>query len=345
VTEEPKAPTPSLLKDVYDLQAEGFRGLPIRPLTSVSGLRAFMTCPRRYFWEHVANIQPKGVPSSFAIGRLIHEMLAAFFASGRKAEKMKEVMDSFREYGESAVLDGKSLEDFELALACARGVLDDFPGWEATRVPELKVLATEWPFQKATSRCGLSGRIDNLGAVDEGPLEGRWVIDHKTHALGRSDEILDKTPFDKQARLYAFETGSKGIVWTFIAKTAARRRQNESRQDYLDRVAADYKAEPAKFFRREYERLPQAEAVLDEIKGVQSLHGCARGRYKALGPAAFPQNEGACHAFGRCPYLDACRGGPFGIYRIGGKAHGDNDARAALGAGPASGEAGAGLEA
>lgn len=301
---------PSETDHLDQLRAAEWRGLQVPPLTSVSAVRSYAACPRSYFYGSVASLETKHRSGALALGLLVHEIAADL----RQGKDPAARLAAERTRVEAEVLSDEAREKAEAGLAVAHAVAQALPAFEAAQPTQLKPLAVESEF-KPTGLTQLSGRIDMLVDVAEGPYAGRWVEDIKTHERGRDAEIIDKLPFDYQFRVYAAETGARGVIVTLIAKTAKRRRKQDSLQDYLDRIAEEYKTEP--MIRRHFEFLPKAGDVVRDLAAIRAHHAQSAVAYGVhdMGVEAWHRNEAHCHARGRCPFLELCRGEGLGLYR------------------------------
>lgn len=309
-------PASDAAEELASLAASGWRGLPVPPLTSVSAVRAYQACERAWFFDRVAGIEQKGRARGGALetGILVHAVLHAL-AEGRDPEAE---LTKHRELAIDAGLSEKERENVEAGLAVASAVGAVWPTWAAVQVPVLEVVpgGSERAFAD-TGESGLRGRLDRKVRAAEGPWAGLWIEDFKTHALGSGDEIIDRTPLDKQALTYVLEAGDvRGIVWSLIGKTASRRRQKESLEEYCARIKAEYAEEPGKYFRRHFEPL-DGRRVLPMLAAARASHARAAVDYAVLdlGLEAWQQREANCTARGRCPFLELCRGSSTALYR------------------------------
>jgi CRISPR/Cas system-associated exonuclease Cas4 (RecB family) len=191
---------------------------------SVSQIKSYLLCPRRYELRYVLGAQPEHRASNLVLGSAVHEALATWYRRhqaglAQDAEVVEAVYhDTFAKMaGEGTHLlldDGETLGDLDAAgLQLVRTFLAN------AVVPE-RVLAVESPFHAdvVDPQTGevleeqLTGYLDAV--VQDG--ERTIVLEHKTAARAWSQDQLD---FDLQVSLYQGVTGADAVRLQVLTKT------------------------------------------------------------------------------------------------------------------------------
>lgn len=251
---------------------------------SISQLREFAICPRRYFLHRVLAVEPAFVPLPLALGAATHAAMGSTYTSIRdrgQAPELPEVLQVFRDAWtvEASGAVPIKVEDDEpdpvdvgvrMVTAFHRHVAADLP---------VRVVAVELPFR------GVELHDPDTGEVLDETLSGvmdlvvheddhHVVVEHKTAARRWSAEQLEHdlqlTAYQVAARHVGL--GEVGLRYQVVTKA----------------------------------KLPvvQAETVVrDDLAEVDFMRTAA-GVLRATGAGAFwPVRSWACAS---CPYAHAC---------------------------------------
>lgn len=264
--------------------------------SSVSALKTFLECPKKYELAYVERLSPKVAPGAFWLGTAIHRILQVWYESlkpGRVDLEVEKILDEL-----SATLSSMP-PGIAKNLGILRGVAATYPAW-ALRHDTFTVRGVE----VAGRFDELNYRLDGLVEMPDGhPNAGLWVLEHKTHSLGRETRYHDTARFDLQPLVYSSAVpGIKGIIYNFIGKPAIRLRVGETDMEFSERLVAEYKETPDRFFTRAwYPVTAPREAASAEIRAGKALLDAAE-------KSGYPKNTMACNATFPCQFLKLCSG-------------------------------------
>lgn len=181
-----------------------------RPHVSVSQLKSFIQCPRRYFLQYVRRIPPAHRPVALPFGSAWHEAIGTWLADSVVGDEVgRDVLKQiFAEHFErdldqndaAPVLFDDENDTAESAIALGHRMLDTF--LTAVPLPE-RVLGVEVPFsmELVDPATGEVLPVPLVGAVDAIVEEqGRPVVwELKTSAKRWA---VDQLEYDQQATAY-----------------------------------------------------------------------------------------------------------------------------------------------
>lgn len=187
---------------------------------SVSQLKTFLMCPRKYELHYIRGEQPAFVPVPLAFGSAFHEALALFYgrqmthATPPSVDELIEVFAAaWSKYEDDDVPLGGDDEDVvaEAVLDKGAAMLRVFHAHAANEMPE-KVIGVELPFQVSLHDPGtgelleekLKGVIDLLSEADG----RRVVVEHKSAS---KKWTLDQLHYDFQPTAYQLAARELGM--------------------------------------------------------------------------------------------------------------------------------------
>lgn len=179
----------------------------IQELTA-SMIASFKKCPRRFELEYIHELKATGTSEALTIGTNYH-------ANVEKILKHEE-------YSHDG-LSGKMAEAFEKYV--------DWQDWQAVPEQEFRVRLARGIY--------LKGRLDAI-TKDDIPVE------HKTTGSFSLEKYIDHLAYDDQIAIYMLVLGSNRAVYTIIQKPSIRMKQNETEDEYLQRVSEWYSPEHVK---------------------------------------------------------------------------------------------------
>lgn len=195
-----------------------------KPHTSVSAIKTFLSCPRKFHLQYVVKTQPAFRPAALVFGSTWHETIGVWLTDDNAG--MEQLRQHLRDgltarlRGENNVLFDDEQEDEGSLVDTAVRMLDAF----ITLVPRPeKTLAVEWAFQLELTH-PVTGEVLPLpliGALDAVVLEGGrgavWEL-----KSGKRRWSADQFEFDLQATTYgiaAREGGYDGVDLKFLITT------------------------------------------------------------------------------------------------------------------------------
>lgn len=295
------------------------------PLLRTSALKTWMTCPRRYRFEHVEGYMRVEEAHALRFGTLWHLLMEGYLGAVQCGTDPLEAL---------ARLDGENVDPWDLAKLRPLYLGYVARWWDEDRAG-LNVLSIEREYEhdlvnpdtghpSRTYRFG--GRLDA-----EVSIGGRLlVMEHKTSSddIAPGSDYWRQKRIDAQASNYLAATGAEGNLYDVVKKPtirqlkatpvesrkytkegklyAAQRELDETPEEYEIRWGAQIAEKPDAFYQRgEVVRTADelAEAQRDRWDlGRQVAEGVRLNR--------FPRNTTACFplAGSPCPFASVCAG-------------------------------------
>lgn len=201
-----------------------------KPHTSISALRTFLTCPRRYRLHYIDHVRPDFFSAALALGSAWHEVLAVWLAEAAsdgelEAQLRDRILSRLREAEVPVLFDGED-ETEQTFIERALVMFKTFR--ESVRRPKV-VLGSEIPFSidMADPKTGELLPVPVVGALDAVVVEedgGGSLWEFKT-AAKKYPVVGGTTEFDPQLTLYrraARELGFDGVRLRYLVTTKAK---------------------------------------------------------------------------------------------------------------------------
>lgn len=299
---------------------------PVRlPLLRTSAAKVWMTCPRRYRFEHVEGYIKVEEAHALRFGTLWHLLMEEYL---RAVQYGTEPLDAL------ARLDGENVDPWDLAKLRPLYLGYVARWWDEDRAT-LNVISIEREYEHAlinpatkhasqTFRCG--GRLDA-----EVSIGGRLlVMEHKTSSddIAPGSDYWRQKRIDAQASNYLEATGAEGNLYDVVKKPtirplkatpvesrkytkegklyAAQRELDETPEEYAARFAAQIAESPTAFYQRG--EVVRTRDELDEA--AQDRWDLGRQIADGIRLNRFPRNTSACFplAGAPCPFASVCAG-------------------------------------
>jgi CRISPR/Cas system-associated exonuclease Cas4 (RecB family) len=199
-----------------------------KPHTSVSAIKTFLSCPRKFHLSYVLKTQPAFRPAALVFGSAWHDTIGVWLSDDTVG--IQQLRDHLRDglaarlRGESNVLFDDEDDDEGSLVDTAVRMLDAF----ITLVPRPeKTLAVEMAFQLEVAHpvTGEVLPVPLIGALDAVVLEGGrgavWEL-----KSGKKKWSDDQFEFDLQATAYgiaAREGGYDGVDLKFLITTKTKK--------------------------------------------------------------------------------------------------------------------------
>lgn len=300
-------------------------------LLTVSRLRSRRRCKRREHYEYVRGFRPVREDENLAFGSLWHTAMDAWWRALLKNEPDVAwgcAMDAIA---------GKARDPFTQVKA--EELLAGYDRrWRAETVAAFDVVAIETEFRAAllnpdTLRCSqtwnLGGKVDKCIVARDGGAKG--IAEHKTTSEDASpgSPYWQKLEMDHQVSNYyvgaetigfrpefclydvVLKPGQKPLKATPPDKRkyrqdgqpyAGQRDRDETPEEYGDRIREAIAEDPSRYFIRA--EVPRTDAQLKDFLEDAWAESKAMHEDHLAGRA--PRNPDACHAYGQCPFWDAC---------------------------------------
>lgn len=196
--------------------------LPDGLYVSVSQLKTYLMCPRKFELHYIRGLLPEFVPVNLAFGSAFHEALAAYYGEIKNAGvplRRDLVLDTFRAAWEKAAdgpvpLQGDEDDELDVGQLTDKGVsmLHAFHEYAAPRIANVQVEAVEHGFAVEIHDPDTGEVLEEqlVGVIDLVTAEDgvRFIVEHKTASKKYGE---DQLRFDVQPTAYKFAARSMGL--------------------------------------------------------------------------------------------------------------------------------------
>jgi hypothetical protein len=307
--------------------------------------QTFMKCQRKFALAYILRLRPAHDADPLRFGHMWHEGIGAYESGIPIADALQMIRDT---YAANACPPWMSAEEYqvEVETVCAmvQAHHDHYAtasGMETVAIEkEFNLTIFNPATGKATPSYTSAGKIDRIARLPDGRLA---LVERKTtrEDLAPESDYWRRLFMDSQLSRYFDAAQRSGfavetIVYDVMRKPAIKPKaitkadraiatqhgtyyghkltaecpERETPAMYGARLLADITERPEFYLaRREIARM---DTDLNEFRAEQwTLLHQIRECEKAMsvsGLAAWPRNTGSCIGFGRCPYLDICRG-------------------------------------
>lgn len=307
------------LPDLRPAEAENLAGRTDEELgrahLSHSSLNAQLACQQRYAYEYVDRIAPisKGAP----------QRMGAAFAKGLEAGDPEVAV---REVVDNAIVLTQEDEDRTRieAITVGAAVKAYLASYGQTKPDEREFayrVRLRNPHTGAYSRT-----FDLLGYADQLEDGGdSWTLVEDKLVGAIQPVAVRRLPLDRQLALTRYgvwrATGKRvsRIRYRFTRKPSIKQKKDESLDEFLNRLQADYEDRP-EFYLHEENFEPPAD---DLVRTEAELWQWAEHRRAAERQHIYPRNSSHCHDYGGCPFLPLCIGDPDAVHLYGPKPESD----------------------
>lgn len=274
---------------------------------SHSGLSTLLACQQRWHWHYEERQRPAMTKRSLAVG----SGFAHALESGEPDEGYRYVVSEAER--ERAEADGSpwislpSEEEVEIGAQVAREAARCYLARYGTHgeTREMKLRAR---IRNPAENGRYSLTHDLLGRVDSVDLDRRLLIEDKLLQKADRKHLAQRLRLDRQVSIECYliwrTTGVEieDIEYRVTVKPAIRRRQGESHDEYLVRIAYEYATRPDHYLISE----PVKRTRDDYLRLEQELWRWAETVRDARRDGVWPRNTAACLDYGGCQFLALC---------------------------------------
>lgn len=236
---------------------------------SISKIKAFKACRRLYELRYIENLEPVQKPEALETGKNYHKLLEELYN------------------GADLVNDPEYKDDYSKELAMARAYMKYI-------YPKFKVVEAEKWFEKEL----LDG--DKLVGIADGIADDGHIVEHKTVGSDITEQYEYNLLWDEQILAYMYLTGKRKIWYTVCRKPTIRQKQNESEEEFFERMIEWYDTDTdSKIRLLEVERTDQEVAEFEDelLTMVEDMRHAGH----------FYRNTCHCNMWGRrCEYSSVC---------------------------------------
>jgi hypothetical protein len=300
---------------------------------SHTALSAFLSCPQKYEYSYERRLTPVATAEPLTLGKayqlaIEHNDPALGARSLREGTIVKSQAheDKLRVY-ETIVTSASTLylETFKPRNQSPGPSIGDggmLPLPSRYWTPPRGVKEFEYKVRLRNPRTGYVSRThDLLGYADEWIDMGGYAGLVENKLVGQISELsVRRLPLDRQIALACYGTWRatglevREVFYRFVRKPSIKQRQNETVDEYCERLSADYAARP-EFYCHEEHFLRSSE---DLLRVEQELwEWSAQIRRQRAGNTTC-RNTSHCTDYGGCAFIPLCLGedGADGLYEV-----------------------------
>ena len=272
-----------------------------KQLLTASRINCFLACPRRHYWRYELGLKPVIGTDALNFGSAWHRAMEARW-------KGMDIMAAYY----AGVADKPEID--EVQLATLSGMLNGYYKlYESDPVKELHAeveFSTPLPGSRAFD---VAGKIDGLAVMHDGRL---CLLEHKTAGcdIAPESDYWLRLRGNLQIMQYVLAARALGwdvalVIYDVARKPSIRVKQNETVEQYGERLAADTQERPEFYFaRREVPILEDdlAEFQVQRLVLARMILGCQGEARRAKRPEhGFPKNvsEMGCRT---CDFAGPC---------------------------------------
>lgn len=275
-------------------------------------LDKLLACQQRYALHYEARLRPAVIPVPLELGIGFAHALEV----GDPQAGFDRVISDRKNEAEAAAgniwVKLPSQEETEIGativLAASSIYLERYGQHNQTREVELRA---------RIRNPAVGGRVspthDLLARVDAIDTEARILIEDKLASSQAKSSLERRVRLDRQVSIECYLLwrclgwSPERIHYRMTLKPGIKRRQNESHDEYLARLVADYQARPDFYL---VEEPPVTRDHADFLRLEQELWRWAEMVRDARRDGIWPRNTAACQDFGGCRYAPLCCGEP-----------------------------------
>jgi hypothetical protein len=232
----------------------------MKDLMTATRMSTLLSCPRRHYWRFEVGLKRERDADALRFGSAWHNAMESRWTGATYEEALSAALETATDFDETTV-------------ATVSGLLAGyFDHWKDDPV---KSVHPEVEFRAPLSGSrtfDVAGKIDGLGVMHDGRLA---LIEHKTCGsdIGPDSDYWLRLRSNAQVHQYVLAARSIGwdialVLYDVTRKPSIRVKQNETPEQYGDRLYEDTRARPEFYFARR--EVPILEDDLDEFQ-VQRL--------------------------------------------------------------------------
>lgn len=281
-----------------------------RDIISHTALGMFLGCQQRFRWHYEERLRPAVTVAPLAYGRAFaHATEVGDPVAGGKVF-VQDAEAERKRAASSPWLLAPSEEDTQIGaqivMSAARAYLERYGRRERRELTMRARIRNPEVGGRYSRTHDLLARVDGID-LERGVL----IEDKLTGKLDRRS-LSNRLRLDRQVsigcylawRCYGVDIGE--VKYRVTVKPQIRRRQNETHEQFLKRIEADYIDRPDFYLHEE----PVTRTHEDFLRLEEELWAWAESIRRARRGGVWPRNVGSCAEFGGCSFLSLCAGEP-----------------------------------
>lgn len=246
---------------------------------SHSGLDAYLTCPRLYYWRYIRKLERIQFNLPFLIGRVWHDALKRIYRKEQGIlNSVKKVYEEERKAYTKMNLPVDDLQRLNEALYIVQGMTKAYFNKYQANLKNIRHLENEKPFEyRGFEGAVIPMQMDNVLVERIGKEDQKLLHEAKSTKGLTPDYIRSiKTKIQSPMYFYMFneqcpEEKFDGIAYDVIQKPSIRQKKNENYREFLDRLVHwydDQDSESAFHYEKITNPFLQKENVMNTVRQV-----------------------------------------------------------------------------
>ena len=310
-----KAETPlsMIIPESYSLRVQGI---------TQSLISSFLQCRQKFVYAINRMSSPKKAERTL-FGNIVHFALSILY----KQKNFSIAMLS------QAITDYRALNQIELSALDKKKVERDFAVAEVVMTAYLSFYCKDWTEMKdrepekevevtlhnedgsghaiCKCRCKIDGRYRDKS-------KAKWLLETKTKGRISEESLVKRLAFDPQNLFYLMcdrlDTGEEaaGVLYNIIRNPQIKQKQDETMQQFCERLRADIKLRPEFYFIRfeiPYTSTDKKRFEKHVYEIILDIDRLVKGENKVY------RNCYSCDSPYECEFLDACASNSFAGYQ------------------------------
>jgi hypothetical protein len=273
------------------------------------------SCQRRYFWQYIMNLEPRGLRLPLWFGSMIHAGLDVWLRGGTA----KGTALAMKAKDKELLADTPSISpDLQTELHIWRSIAPAMiEGFREVTGDKMRLTSCEEKFAVP-----LLGNVTFCGTLDgRGTHDGKSTLFEFKTAGQISKDTFSTMAFNKQVYGYLSSIPAVDLPEQFaycvLRKPSKWLKRGQSVEAFIEELKADFIARPDFYFAI-WEQPVGKNAIEDVAADIRSAATDLAMKYKSLGigysqceklydPHSWPRDDRQCHDYGNCPYLELCK--------------------------------------
>lgn len=235
---------------------------------SISRIKLFKSCRHAFRIRYVDNVVPMVKAEALETGSKYHKLLECLNTTGHLPDDMQQTKEA------------------AMAIAYEKYIYPHFHVVEAEKRLEYDL-----------------GDGDVLFGFTDGVADDGHLVEHKSYGQEITEQYEYNLLWDEQILAYMLMTGMRKVWYTVCRKPTIRQKQNESDDDFFDRMCKWYDEDTESKI-----RLLEVERTDEEVEEFKiALKGIFNAIKECKEPGDYYKNTCHCNVWGRrCEYSSIC---------------------------------------
>lgn len=263
------------------------------------------TCPLFWKFRYIEKLKPKTPSVKLSVGGAIHAGVEQFYRRGEDPMgAMSAYCDRVRRKADETGLPLD--ESYEVELRKAAVLMEGYLARYAGDFERYAVVTVEPTFSiplPGVLGVRIAGKFDRI--VNE--KGSGLILLTETKTAAQWDPDVNRLMLDPQVSIYSWALSKilrvqdVTVLYDVIKKPSIRQRQDESQEEFFERLRTDVTGNPDKYFIRD--RVTRSRMEIERTEQELQVRGREMKRLRK-NPAVY--RTPGDHCFWKCPYMRVC---------------------------------------